>query len=272
MRECIPHDVVAVFAIRRAPVARANPRLTAGVGLISAFLLLGGPGLAVAFGGPGGSHFGGSNDGDGPDRNWGGGPRIGSKHGADNDNGIGITIRRGADNNGSRRVADSPKTTNNDGPRTRVGSGRDDVQRLSPSNTADLSPADRSDASERQGSDRSSEPSAQFEPPRVTIGNGRTPTGPDTDREPNWNVVAPEAPEPLPPPPPPAIAPPDPSWVDRIYSPPVVAKQLAVTPTADLSDPMWGIAGLLLIPAAGAVLGYRQARAASQAAEILGRP
>jgi len=34
---------------------------------------------------------------------------------------------------------------------------------------------------------------------------------------------------------------------------------------------MWGLAGLLLIPAAGAALGYRQARAA-HAAERLRRP
>ena len=33
-------------------------------------------------------------------------------------------------------------------------------------------------------------------------------------------------------------------------------------PAADWSDPLWGVAGLLLIPAAGATLGYRQARAA----------
>jgi hypothetical protein len=48
-------------------------------------------------------------------------------------------------------------------------------------------------------------------------------------------------------------------------------RQLGVAPASKLTDPLWGIAGLLLIPAAGAVLGYRQARAA-QGAEKLRRP
>jgi hypothetical protein len=43
-----------------------------------------------------------------------------------------------------------------------------------------------------------------------------------------------------------------------------------VAPAAELADPLWGVAGLLLIPAAGAILGYRQARA-TQAAAKLGR-
>jgi hypothetical protein len=50
----------------------------------------------------------------------------------------------------------------------------------------------------------------------------------------------------------------------------VIAKQLGVAPATDWSNPLWGIAGLLLIPAAGAVLGYRQARA-TQAMDRLRR-
>jgi hypothetical protein len=56
---------------------------------------------------------------------------------------------------------------------------------------------------------------------------------------------------------------------DRTPKPPII-RQLIVAPAAELTDPLWGVAGLLLIPAAGAVLGYRQARA-SQAAAELGR-
>ena len=41
-----------------------------------------------------------------------------------------------------------------------------------------------------------------------------------------------------------------------------------VAPTAGVADPLWGVAGLLLIPAAGAILGYRQARAAQPRAEL----
>jgi hypothetical protein len=46
-----------------------------------------------------------------------------------------------------------------------------------------------------------------------------------------------------------------------------VVEQLVAEPTGGL-DPLWGVAGLLLIPAAGAILGYRQARAAHSAAEL----
>ena len=61
---------------------------------------------------------------------------------------------------------------------------------------------------------------------------------------------------------------PAPSWVDRIYTAPAMPKQLGVAPTAGSTEPLWGIAGLLLIPAAGAVLGYRQARAAKAVARL----
>jgi hypothetical protein len=145
--------------------------------------------------------------------------------------------------------------------RTRVGSGRGDIQ--------DLSPGNRSEPSDRTGSDVSGAPSAKFEPPKVTVGNGRSPGVQDNDREPRSRIPAPE-PAPPPPPPPPAPAP-SPSWVDRVYTPPTMPRQLGVAPASKLTDPLWGIAGLLLIPAAGAVLGYRQARAA-QGAEKLRRP
>jgi hypothetical protein len=105
----------------------------------------------------------------------------------------------------------------------------------------------------------------------VTVGNGRSPgilSG--DDREPRWDNPAPD-PAPAPPPPPPPPAPVAPSLIDRIATPPSLPKQLGVAPASDWSDPLWGIAGLLLIPAAGAALGYRQARAA-HAAERLGRP
>jgi hypothetical protein len=235
-------------------VARSNPRLAAGVGVVSAFLLLGGPGLAAAIADPGyggGSDRGGSSDGD-----WGD-SRRGSGGGWDNreDN---SGSRRGGDT-GNRPGDDSPKPDNGNEPWTRVGSGRGDAQ---------LSPGDSSDSNNRSGSDQPGAPSAKFEPPKVTVGNGRTPGIQDEEREPRWRVTAPE---PAPPPPPPPAPAPAPSWVDRIYTPPAMPKQLGVAPASNLTDPLWGIAGLLLIPAAGAVLGYRQARAAQAAAE-LGRP
>jgi hypothetical protein len=61
-----------------------------------------------------------------------------------------------------------------------------------------------------------------------------------------------------------------PPTVSPVRESPGIVQQLAVAPTAGIADPLWGVAGLLLIPAAGAVLGYRQARG-SQAAAQLGR-
>lgn len=53
----------------------------------------------------------------------------------------------------------------------------------------------------------------------------------------------------------------------RFHAPPAMPRPLPVAPTADWNS-LWGIAGLLLIPAAGAALGYRQARAAQTAERI----
>jgi hypothetical protein len=128
----------------------------------------------------------------------------------------------------------------------------------------------RSGSSGGSGSDHPGAPGADFNPPRVTVGNGRSPGIQSDDPEPRWRTPAAEPASPPPPPPPPPAPAPPPSWADRIYSPPPVTQKLGVTPASELTDPLWGIAGLLLIPAAGAVLGYRQARAA-QAADRLHR-
>jgi hypothetical protein len=71
-----------------------------------------------------------------------------------------------------------------------------------------------------------------------------------------------------PPPPPPVVFAPGPSWVDRLSTPPLVPQQIEVASAAGWSEPLFGLAGLLLIPAAGAALGYRQARAAQQAEKL----
>ena len=222
--------------------------------------------MAVAIADPGHS---GRGDSDNSDRNWG--SRGGSTNRGGDDRG---ERRGGGDNNrkpddGLRGNDDGPSFGNNDAPQSRVGSGRTEIQQRSP---AEESPAEDSGSSDRSGSDHPGTPKADFDAPRVTVGNGRSPGVQDDDREPRFGFTAPEPapapPPPLPPPPPPA---PEPSWADRIYTPPAMPKQLGVTPTASWTEPLWGIAGLLLIPAAGAVLGYRQAKAAKSVAE-LGRP
>jgi hypothetical protein len=144
-----------------------------------------------------------------------------------------------------------PKNSTRDGgPWTKVGSGRD-------AGTSDGRPGPNL-------------PGPQFKPPRVTFGDGRTPGIQDHDPKPRWGGNAPEpAPPPPPPPPPPVIAPTPPAN-QRSHEPRVI-QQLVVAPMSALHDPFFGVAGLLLIPATGAILGYRQARAA-QDAEKLRRP
>ena len=234
---------VVLGAPGRETVARTNPCLAAGVAAVSLLLLLGGSGAAVAFADPGGSR--GSDRGSSADRGDGG--RGGSKSGKGED-------ARGTDARGT----DGPR---NDGPRTRVGSGRED--------TARLSPGDADSGSGGGSGAESPGATSAFEPPKVTFGSGRAPGIQNVDPEPRWPAPARQPAEP-PPPPPPAPPAPASSLVDRVATRPPVVRQFVVAPAAEITDPMWGIAGLLLIPAAGAALGYRQARAA-QSAERLRR-
>lgn len=218
-------------------MGQANIRLAAGVGVVTACLLVGGPSAAVAFAGPdGGSrHFGRSDNRNSSDSDHRGDSRSGSDWSDDNIN------------SGSRGAA---STTTDSRPSSRVGSGRE-------AGTSD----------ERPSSDYSPDP-PQFKRPKVTFGDGRTPGVQAPDTEPRWRGGAPE---PSPPPPPEVITVPlNPPTVSPVHDTPGVVGQLVVAPTAGLADPFWGVAGLLLIPAAGAVLGFRQARA-SQAVAELGR-
>jgi hypothetical protein len=219
MQEFNPARRPNVFATRRrGTVVQANLRRAAGVGVVAACLLVGGPSVAVAIADPAGSHSGHSGNGKGSDS-------------------------PGRINSNTHSAQKSTISTTSDAPRTTVGSGR-------------------GTSNGRPGSDYSPDPSGSFKPPKVTFGDGRTPDV--QGNEPPRPRYA--APEPAPPPPPPVA--PAPSWANRIYLPPVVPQQLGVTQAADLTDPLWGIAGLLLIPAAGAILGYRQARAAQAVAEL----
>jgi hypothetical protein len=210
-------------------LAQANLRVAAGIGVAAAILLAGGPSAAVAIADPGGSHSGRSNNHD----------RSDSRGGSDRSDDKVTSAIRGSQKSGA--VADAPKT--------KVGSGRE-------SGTSD----------ERPGSDYSPGPSGGFKPPKVTFGDGRTPGVQDSDPGPRWRGGGAE---PAPPPPPATevvdIAPP-PSTNHTPRSP--VIRQLIVAPAAELTDPIWGVAGLLLIPAAGAILGYRQARGAHAASEL----
>jgi hypothetical protein len=221
-------------------VVQANLRLAAGVGVVAACLLVGGPAAAVAIAYPGhGSHSGrGDNDNDsrGPNISSRGGSRGGSDWSDDNVN----------NGNGSRiSISDN----SDERPSTHFGSGRE-------SGTSD----------ERPSSDYSPA-SPQSKKPKVTFGDGRTHGVQVHDREPRWDWTAPE---PAPPPPPPQVitVPLNPPTVSPVAPHHGVVTQLVVAPMAGIADPLWGVAGLLLIPAAGAILGYRQARGAHAAAEL----
>ncbi len=130
------------------------------------------------------------------------------------------------------------------------------------------------------GSGYSGQPTAAFHAPNVTFGNGRTP-GTHVAQPPEAPeavlmqdaLVAPQAVPavpavptaieiniPLPPPLPP---------VERIGPAELVVREFGTGTTVTVTDPLAGVAGLILIPAIGAVLGYRQARAAQSLRESL---
>ncbi len=220
-------------------MARSNLCLAAGGGVVAAFLLVGGPGAAAAIADPGGSHSGHGDHSDYRDGGYGHG---GSKQGDDD--------RNGGDDNGQR-------------PQTRVGSGGSGTQ----GDLTSEGPVSEMPAADRPGSDRPGAPTAKPDRPRVTFGNGRSPivqrAEPPRVRDPI--EVAPE------PPPPPVVDTGPAPTIDYVRPPRIVVPQFDVAPSAAITDPLFGLAGMLLIPAAGAFVGYRQAKA-SQAVDVLRRP
>jgi hypothetical protein len=114
-----------------------------------------------------------------------------------------------------------------------------------------------------------------FVAPKVTFGNGRHPApGPGMDSVPQWQQTQPEAPLP----PPVAVVPqPAPLGIPQPAPRPAAPLDLSARHAWDSNRPgqpwtsWFGLAGLLLIPLAGAALGYRQARAAKLAAGLVVR-
>ncbi len=136
-------------------------------------------------------------------------------------------------------------------------------------------------AAPRGGSGYSGQPVTPLRSPRVVVGNGRTP-GAHVSRAggsreavlayehltaPEAVPAAPAVPSaieidipPLPPPLPP---------IERIRPAVPVVSEFGTGTTDTLTDPLAGVAGLILIPAVGAVLGFRQARAAQSLRDSL---
>jgi len=253
-------------------VAQAKLRLAAGVAMTAMCLLVGGTSSAVAIADPGHrGHSGHSNKGKGSDndRRGSGGSRSDSPRGGgsdwSDDNLIEITEAprlakidddndKNDNNNGNN--AGGEKSASDSRPSSRLGSGRE-------SGTS----------RERRGSDYSPDPPGPVKAPKVTFGDGRSPGVQDHEPEPRWSWSPPELAPPPPPPPPQVITVPlKPATVSPVRIQSGVVEQLVIAPTSGLGDPLWGVAGLLLIPAAGAILGYRQARGAHAAAELGRRP
>jgi hypothetical protein len=127
-------------------------------------------------------------------------------------------------------------------------------------------------------SDISGQPVTALRSPRVIIGNGRTPgtnvpragSAPEAVLMYDGLAAAGAAPAlptaieinipPLPPPLPP---------VERIRPAELVVEEFGTGTTDTVTDPLAGVAGLILIPAIGAVLGFRQARAAQSLRESI---
>ena len=279
-------------------MARYSARLTAGVGVLVAFVLLGGS-ATVAVADPDRSH---SDRGSNSDRAHGHGNsngndnrRGGSDRGADHRRGDDQDRKRGEDDgygSAERGSAESPEPGFVSGPIDHA-----DVAELAPSlgaerRTADVAEsapsiiagADESRSSEpaasvvgefgaagssdRSGSDRDYVPKPPYSPPRLTLNEKHTSGIGQAESEPRRQVpVLQPAPAATPPASLPALAfrAPLPALVSPLPSAPVLTHQRGLTPEADWSDPLWGLTGLLLIPAAGAILGYRQARAAHAA-------
>ncbi len=133
----------------------------------------------------------------------------------------------------------------------------------------------------RSGSSYSGQPVTAFRSPRVVVGNGRIPgthvPRPGTAPDAVLVADAPVSPAAVPPVPAvpaaieihiPPLPPPLPP-VERIRPAELVTGKLGTATTDNVTDPLAGLAGLILIPAIGAVLGYRQARAAQSLRESL---
>ena len=131
------------------------------------------------------------------------------------------------------------------------------------------------------GSGYSGQPAGLFRAPTVTFGNGRTPGTKSAEARSGRKAVlmqdalrAPDAAPSIPavpmaieiniPPLPPPLPP-----VERIRSADLLVGEFGTGTIVTVTDPLAGAAGLILIPAIGAVLGYRQARAAQSLRDSL---
>lgn len=263
----------AAQPVREGIVAYSTVRFAAGAGVVVASLLIVGPNPAQA---------------------------VADKHGSGNriedyrKNGSSGYPKGGASNWAGLDEAEQDSKSNLDPPlmdSPAVGGDPGDLAVVNSFAAEDEAPALRSAsiaappvgdnvaaAAPRTGARNSGQPATSFRAPRVVFGNGRTP-GAHTRTQTPESVLsydsldateavpaAPAVPDaieidipPLPPLPP----------VEQMRPAELVVGEFA-TGTADtMTDPLAGVGGLILIPTIGAVLGYRQARAAQSLRESL---
>jgi hypothetical protein len=277
--------------VREGIVAHSTVRFAAGAGVLAASLLIAGPNPAHAVAdkhGSGSAH----DNGD-----WTNGNRGGAKQGVANVvkdvlpvGGVG-----GADND-AKPDLDPPPMSLPEGVDTENLAVADTFDVAAPTvlrsaaiveqpagdNVVAAAPRTAAPRAGAAGSGYSGQPGTAFRAPRVVIGNGRTPgthvptPGPAPEAADTFTALdspaanaAPAVPEaieitipPLPPPQPP---------VERIRSAELIVGEYGIGTTDTVTDPLAGVAGLFLLPAIGAVLGYRQARAAQSLRESLRR-
>jgi hypothetical protein len=257
-------------------VAHSTVRIAAGAGVVAASLLIVGPNPAPAF----------------ADR-----PDYSNDEYLSNSSGPGGFVQRGANIvkdviSGINNAGAGTSKPDRDPPKMELGSANEDLmaQGFAPEPQMAMRSAAVPEAPVGDnlavavpgggGSGYSGQPVTAFHSPRVTIGNGRTP-GTQVGRRPSVSegvlgyeaLDATEAAPAAPPPPTgieidiPPLPPPSP--VERIGPAQLVVGEFGYGTADTVTDPLAGVAGLFLIPAIGAVLGYRQARAAQSLRESL---
>jgi hypothetical protein len=285
-------------------MARSRFRAVAGAGTVAAFLLLGGAAIPVVSADPGhshggnGSHRGGdSRGGDGRDSrpgedrrgqrdrgDDGGWQRGGDPVGANRTNDPrALQPGDGASPSGARKpntTAVAPRTATTgrseaqigpsvSGPQATVGSvdGPAAPASLAPTPAGTAVPVPPVSGGGGGGASAAMVAAPHITPPRVTVGNGRAPgilTG--------QHEKAPTAEIPVASPavtPPVSVQLPPPYRLDVAPAESVVASLWAAAAPGRPGGVLFGLAGLILAPIAGAWLGVRQARASKAAAQLI---
>jgi hypothetical protein len=279
---------------REGTVARSKLRTVAGAGTIAAFLLVGGSAIPVASADPGQSRDGNGSDRGGESRHGDGrrgqdrgergrDDRSGWQRGGDP---VGPDRTNGPDRkNDPKSTDDAKRNPNRSEVASRTGTTARSDEVVTDSSVSRRSvtgqvttaapvpevPTPSAAGGGGSGAAAVTAPGGSpLTPPPVTIGNGRSPgilTG-RPDNAPS-RTGAPDVAAPPVTPPAPQLPP-----ATQLDVPPVQRTVATLWAAAAPSRPggvLFGLAGLIFAPIAGAFLGYRQARASRAAAQLVRR-